>query len=101
LDSKNACFEIVHFAFVTEIAPQRQSEAMQALGGWVATQPGFVSRHTYQDAQQGHWTDVVEWASRGDAIAAMERSQQEPALASVLALIDPDSLRVSHCVKWT
>ena len=59
--SSHTCFEIVHFAFLADITPQRQTEAMKALGSWAAAQPGFVSRQSYHDPRHDRWTDVVEW----------------------------------------
>jgi hypothetical protein len=92
----HTCFEIVHFAFLPHVAPQRQEEAMKALGVWAAAQPGFLSRQSYHDARQSRWTDVVEWRDLEQATAAMERSQREPALAGVMALIDSATVHAGH-----
>jgi hypothetical protein len=97
--STHPCFEIVHFAFLPTVTLPRQTEAMNALGAWAATQPGFLSRQSFHDTRQSRWTDVVEWSSLDQATAAMERSQREPALASVMALIDPATLHVGHFEK--
>lgn len=99
LSSFRSCFEIVHFAFRPDIPFPRQVEAMHALGRWAATQPGFVTRQSYHDSRQARWTDVVEWSSLGQATAAMERSQREPALASVMALIEPSTVHAGHFEK--
>lgn len=99
MTSTHTCFEIVHFAFLPDTTPQRQAQAMQALGVWAATQPGFLSRQSYHDPQQARWTDVVEWSNLAQATAAMERSQREPALASVMSLIDPSTLHAGHFEK--
>jgi hypothetical protein len=97
--STHACFEIVHFAFLPAITLPRQTEAMMTLGSWAAAQPGFVSRQSFYDPQQGRWTDLVEWSSLDQAIAAMERSQREPELAAVMADIDPSTLHAGHFEK--
>jgi hypothetical protein len=97
--STRSCFEIVHFAFLPDITLPRQTEAMNALGVWVATQPGFLSRQSFHEPRQSRWIDVVEWSSLDQATAAMERSQREPALASVMALIDPATLHAGHFEK--
>ena len=75
------------------------TEAMNALGAWAATQPGFLSRQSFLDTRQSRWTDVVEWSNLDQAIAAMARSQREPALASVMALIDPATVNAGHFEK--
>lgn len=95
----HTCFEIVHFAFLPDVTLPRQTEAVNALGIWAATQPGFLSRHSYHDPRQSRWTDVVEWSNLDQAVAAMERSQREPALASVMELIDPSTLHAGHFEK--
>lgn len=100
MTSTRTCFEIVNFAFLPDITLARQTEAMNALGVWVATQPGFLSRQSFHDPRQSRWTDMVEWSSLDQATAAMERSQSEPALASVMALIDPATLHAGHFEKW-
>jgi len=97
--STHTCFEIVHFAFLPHVTPERQIDAMKVLGRWAATQPGFVSRQSYHDPSQGRWTDVVEWDHLDSATAAMERSQREPSLASAMSLIDPDTLHAGHFEK--
>lgn len=99
MDSTQACFEIVHFAFLPDVTLPRQTEAMNALGAWAATQPGFLSRQSFHDPRQSRWTDVVEWGSLDQATAAMERSQREPALASIMALIDSATLHAGHFEK--
>ncbi len=99
LASTDTCFEIVHFAFLSGTSLQRQTEAMQTLGDWAAAQPGFVSRQSFHDPRQARWTDVVEWRSLDQATAAMARSQQEPLLASVMALIDPGTVQAGHFEK--
>lgn len=95
----HTCFEIVHFAFLPGVTLPRQTEAMNALGAWAATQPGFRSRQSFLDPRQSRWTDVVEWSNLDQATAAMARSQREPALASVMALIDPATVHAGHFEK--
>lgn len=97
--STHTCFEIVHFAFLPDVTLPRQIEAMNTLGVWAAKQPGFLSRQSFHDPRQSRWTDMVEWSSLDQATAAMERSQREPALAGVMALIDPATLHAGHFEK--
>ena len=95
----HTCFEIVHFAFLPDVTLPRQTEAMNALGAWASTQPGFLSRQSFLDPRQSRWTDMVEWSNLDQATAAMARSQREPALAGVMALIDPATLHAGHFEK--
>jgi hypothetical protein len=90
------CYEIVHFAFEATVPLPRQVEAMKALGDWLAAQSGFQSRKSYHDPQHARWTDLVAWISRADAVAAMDRSQHDPALAGVMSLIVPESVHAGH-----
>ncbi len=96
MNDTDPCFEIVHFAFVPEVSPGDQLAAMKTLGEWAATQPGFVGRQSYRDPVAARWTDVVEWTSLQAAQAAMARSQQAPALAGIMALIDPETVHAGH-----
>jgi hypothetical protein len=90
------CFEIVQFSFQSSASLTQQTECMQALGRWVQTQPGYVARQCYRDPQSNRWTDVVEWSNQADALAAMQRSQNEASLAGAMALLDPHSIHVGH-----
>lgn len=99
MNTARTCFEIVLFAFRTGIDMNRQIDAMKTLGGWAATQPGFLSRQSYHDPSHARWTDVVEWRSLDEAKSAMERSQCEPSLAGIMALIAPETVHAGHYEK--
>ncbi len=96
MSTPNHCFEIVHFAFGTDVPFEAQVSAMRALDAWVVTQPGFVSRRCFHDSTARRWTDVIEWTTRGDAEAAMARSTHAPEAARVFALIDGASVQAGH-----
>ncbi len=99
MNTARTCFEIVHFAFQPDIDMTRQIDAMKTLGDWAAMQPGFVARQSYLDPSQARWTDVVAWSSLDEAKSAMERSQREPSLAGVMALIAPETVHAGHYEK--
>jgi heme-degrading monooxygenase HmoA len=93
------CFEIVQFSFKSDVQLRTQIDAMKQLGRWVAEQPGFLARQSYHEPQADRWTDVVEWQTKADAHAAMQRSQREASLAVAMALISTDTLHVGHYEK--
>jgi hypothetical protein len=99
VNTARTCFEIVHFAFQPDIDMTRQIDAMKTLGDWAAMQPGFVARQSYLDPSQARWTDVVAWSSLDEAKSAMERSQREPSLAGIMALIAPETVHAGHYEK--
>lgn len=101
LNATRTCFEIVHFSFRPGVSSSCQIEAMKTLGGWAATQPGFMSRQSYHDPSQARWTDVVAWSSLDEAKSAMERSQREPSLAGIMALIATETLHAGHFEKMS
>jgi hypothetical protein len=89
-------FEIVSFRFSDGRPVAEQQQRLEAMGRWVKTQPGFVSRSAFYDAQQDRWIDLVTWTDLASAHTAMERSQQEPSLASAMGALDVSSMVMGH-----
>jgi hypothetical protein len=88
-------YEIVSLRF-TEGTPAQQQEHLEVLGRWVRTQPGFVDRATYYDAQQARWVDVVTWKDLAAATAAMELGMKEPSLGPSMATMDHQTMTIGH-----
>lgn len=89
-------YEIVSFRFSDKRPVAEQQQRLEAMGRWVKTQPGFLGRTAFYDAQQDRWVDLVTWADLASAHTAMERSQQEPSLASAMSALDTDSIAMGH-----
>jgi hypothetical protein len=88
--------EIVSFRFSDNRPVADQLERLETMGRWVKAQPGFVGRTSYYEAEQDRWIDLVTWTDLASARAAMERSQQEPTLATALGSIDLATLAMGH-----
>ncbi|MCU0903792.1 MAG: hypothetical protein MUE83_07940 [Tabrizicola sp.] len=61
----------------------------------VRRQPGFLAR-MLTEAPDGTWTDIVTWASHGDAMAAAEAVMSDPDFAPFGAMIDGSTVDMSH-----
>jgi hypothetical protein len=48
------------------------------------------------EAPDGTWTDIVTWAGLAEAEAAAQAVMAEPEFAPFVALIDMESLSMSH-----
>ena len=60
----------------------------------------LVRRLLSRDASGG-WSDVIEWTSMDDALAAAEAVMQDPAFAPFGAMIDPDTVQMRHApILW-
>jgi hypothetical protein len=89
-------FEIVSFQFSDGRPVAEQQARLEAMGRWVKTQPGFLGRSAFHDAQADRWVDLVTWTDLAAAHAAMERSQQEPTLAAIMASLDTATVTIGH-----
>lgn len=89
-------FEIVSFRFSDGRPVAEQQARLEAMGRWVKTQPGFLERSAFHDAQADRWVDLVTWTDLAAAHAAMERSQQEPLLAIVMETLDTATINIGH-----
>lgn len=87
--------EIVRFRLAPGTTTETFVAAAQASVAPLSAQPGFVSRRLVQE-DDGHWTDVVEWADLASAQRAAETVLADAALAPFLALIDGASVRMAH-----
>lgn len=89
-------YEIVVFHFTDKRPVTEQQQRIEAMGRWVKTQPGFLGRSSFYDAQADRWVDLVTWSDLASAHAAMERSQTEPTLASAMGAIDTGAITIGH-----
>jgi hypothetical protein len=66
-----------------------------AIHGFLTAQPGFIARRLSK-ADDGIWMDHIEWASRDDALAAAQKSEEDETLLPFFMAIEPDSIHLSH-----
>ncbi|MCA2987965.1 MAG: hypothetical protein INH02_11105 [Gemmatimonas sp.] len=89
-------YEIVSYRFSDTRPVTEQQQRIEAMDRWVKTQPGFVGRSAFYDAQADRWVDLVTWTDLASAHAAMERSQMEPSLATIMDALDTGSIAIGH-----
>ena len=92
---RNHVMEIVTFRLAKGISEEQFAGASGAFTAFGRKQKGFVARRLSL-AEDGTWTDNVEWESMEDAQAAMAAFPQDKSLAPVMAMIDAESVNMSH-----
>jgi hypothetical protein len=87
--------EVVTFRLLPGVA---EADFLTAAAGTEAplrATPGFVARRLVR-AEDGSWTDLVEWASLAQAHAAAQMVMADPAFAPFMATIDGASVVMRH-----
>lgn len=87
--------EIVIFRTLPGPTKDDVQKAAASVGPWLAGQRGFVVR-SLSCSDEGLWTDHVLWASHEDATRAGAAFMAEPSAAAFMAMIDPESVQMSH-----
>ncbi len=60
----------------------------------------LIRRFLVKDSD-GLWTDIIEWTSLSEALAAAEAVMKEPDFAAFAAMIDPKSVAMRHVpILW-
>ncbi|WP_292321281.1 antibiotic biosynthesis monooxygenase [Mesorhizobium sp.] len=86
--------EIVSFRLKPEAAGDFVAQN-GAVTGWLARQPGFLSRHLGR-REDGSWIDVVRWQSLEQAQSAAQRIMAEIGDCEAMRAIEPASVAMSH-----
>lgn len=87
--------EIVSFQLSNGVDRASFAQAATTSLAFLCEQEGFV-RRTLLLAEDGTWTDVVEWETAEAAQAAMARSQQSEALGPFMSSMDMNTLSFSY-----
>ena len=87
--------EIVSFRLAAGISDDKFVAAVQASNDFIQKQPGFIARRLSK-ADDGTWTDHIEWATLELATSAAESFMMEKTLAPFMMAIDPISINISH-----
>ncbi|TGP23397.1 MULTISPECIES: hypothetical protein [unclassified Mesorhizobium] len=86
--------EIVSFRLKPEAAGDFVAQN-GVVTGWLARQPGFLSRHL-GTREDGSWIDVVRWQSLERAQSAAQRIMAEIGDCEAMRAIEPASVAMSH-----
>ncbi|TIT75643.1 MAG: hypothetical protein E5W57_21825, partial [Mesorhizobium sp.] len=85
--------EIVSFRLKPEAAGDFVAQN-GVVTGWLARQPGFLSRHL-GTREDGSWIDVVRWQSLEQAQSAAQRIMAEIGDCEAMRAIEPASVAMS------
>lgn len=69
--------------------------ANDAVNAWMRRQPGFLQRQLGLEPD-GTWTDIINWASRDEALAAAEQMGRDAGSLPAMLMIDPASVVMRH-----
>jgi len=87
--------EVVTFKLAEHVSQDHFLQTAQAVNALLDKTEGFVRRHL-SVADDGIWTDHIEWQSLEQAKAASESLMQFEAAGPFLAAIDGQSAKMAH-----
>ena len=87
--------EVVSFRLMAGIDPAAFARAARRTEALLRATPGFIRRRLVQ-AENGQWTDWVEWQDLTTAHAAAEAVMVAPEFAPFMAMIDPATVAMRH-----
>ena len=88
--------ELVVFKLNEGVSREQFRRTVDPVSSWIATQPGFVSRELFYDADGDRWIDLVRWRTMEDAQTAAELAMTSESCAPMFALIDMESTLMAH-----
>lgn len=92
-------FEIVSFAYKTDVPFDTQFSSTQALNEIVNKLKGFKSRAFYFSEDYQRWFDFIVWESQQDAQNASKQIMKTPEALEIFALMDDTTLSFAHYQK--
>jgi len=92
---KATIVEMVMFSTHEGVSKAQGQEALIALGDFVSSQPGFVSRKVSQSAE-GQYLDLVFWVDLQSAKTAAAKAMQAEHLKEHFGVIDQQSITFEH-----
>ena len=98
--SQDPVLEIVTFRTVEGTDPEQFLNAARGTEAMLRER-GALIRRFLTVGDDGLWTDVIEWTSMGEALAAAEAVMQHPDFAPFGSMIDPDTVELRHApILW-
>lgn len=96
MHTPDTTLEIVHFRAAAGVSPETLRAASRIAAIAIARLEGFLDRRLVEQ-DDGVFVDIVHWRTRAHAEAAAASAAQVPELGNYFALIDPETIRMSHC----
>ena len=92
--TQSPVLEMARFRLAAPASTPDFLAASAAVHGFLRDQPGFVRRSLVQEGEV--FSDLVEWRSLEAAVAAAQAFMTHPVTQPLMAMIDPESLQLSH-----
>lgn len=86
---------MVMFKLKQGVPVKQGKEAMEALGEYVKTQPGFVSRKVSL-SKEDEFLDLVYWTDLDSAHLAAEKVMKDETLSKHFSVIDQETMQFKH-----
>ena len=96
MQNPDTTLEIVHFRAAAGVSPDALRTASKLAADAIARIEGFLDRRLVEQ-DDGGFIDIVHGRTRAHAEAAAASAASVPELGSYFALIDPETIRMSHC----
>ena len=90
-----AVIELVTYKLKVGIEKSQHDASHQKINAFCQQQPGFLYRSISEDAS-GVFHDIVYWQDMAAATQASTAFEQSPLCSSLMALTDPESVKVQH-----
>ena len=98
--SNTPVLEIVTFRTVEGTDPDQFLNAARTTEAILRDRGSLIRRFLTVD-ESGVWTDVIEWASMHEAMAAAEAVMQHPDFVPFASMIDGDTVEMRHApILW-
>ncbi len=92
--------EIVTFRRIEGTNPEQFLNAARGTEALLRERGALIRRFLTVD-KTGLWTDVIEWTSMDEALAAAEAVMQHPDFAPFGSMIDPATVELRHApILW-
>lgn len=98
--SAEPVLEVVTFRTVQGTDTEQFLNAARGTEALLRERDALVRRFLTVD-ETGLWTDVIEWTSMGEALAAAEAVMAHPDFAPFGSMIDPETVEMRHApILW-
>ncbi|MEP1209638.1 MAG: hypothetical protein ABJM29_01155 [Rhizobiaceae bacterium] len=91
----NSVIEVVTFKLAENVSETQFLDSARAVNAFLDASEGFVRRHL-SVAENGVWTEHIEWQSMEQAKSASEKLMQFEAAGPFMAAIDVESVAMGH-----
>lgn len=92
----NNVVELVSFKLKEGVSAEALLATNPAVQAYVTSLPGLLYRSVSLNDETNEWTDIVYWETLANAEHASQVFMDSPACQEMVALIDPDSVRMQH-----